>query len=60
MYIYIYIKRYIYIFEYILVSSAGNITGIFGANYYWYFRAEDNTGIFRAENNTGKLGGNYY
>ena len=26
--------------HYIVVFSAGNITGIFGCNYYWYGRRE--------------------
>ena len=44
---------------YILVISAGNITGISGGNYYLYFRLEILL-VFSAVIITGMVGGNYY
>ena len=41
-----------------LVLSAENNTGIFGGNYYWYFRWEILL-VFSAVIITGMVGGNY-
>ena len=43
---------------YILVFSAGDITGIFGGNYYWYFRRELFL-VWSAVIITGIFGGKY-
>ena len=59
LYIYIYIYLYLNIYIYILVFSAGNIIGMVGGDYYWYFWREILL-VFSAGNINGMVGGNYY